>query len=132
MKKLIEMSKSELLKALEKKLNKIDYINDKFNLYKANGNLSKYINLNEITNAKTLETCDYFLDIIRDEKQEEDADIDYYDFTNNEIIETLGKNDLIDFNNYLYNYSYELICNIRDYRNYKKELNNHEIGDIWY
>lgn len=52
----------ELKKILDKKLNKIDYINDKVNIYKA----------------------------------------------------------------------YELICDMREYRGYKKELNAHEIGDIWY
>lgn len=132
MKKLIEMSKSELLKALEKQFNKIDYINDKFNLYKANGSLSKYINLNDITNAKTLEVIDNFLDTIRDEKQKENENINYYDFTNDEIIEMLDNKQLIDFIEYLNDYSYELICNIRDYRSYKKELDKHEIGDIWY
>lgn len=132
MKKLNEMNKNELLKALEKQFNKIDYINDKFNRYKAFGSLSKYINLNEITNAKTLETCDYFLDIIRDEKQEEDADTDYYDFTNNQLIKILNNKQLIEYIELLEEYSYEIVCDIRDYRNYKKELNNREIGDIWY
>lgn len=124
MKKLNEMNKNELLKALEKQFNKIDYINDKFNRYKAFGNLSKYINLNEITNAKTLEVIDNFLDLIRDEKQKEDADTDYYNYTNNEIINMLNKNELIDFIDYLYNYSYELVCDIRDYRSYYKKLDD--------
>lgn len=124
MKKLNEMNKNELLKALEKQFNKIDYINDKFNRYKAFGNLSKYINLNEITNAKTLEVIDNFLDLIRDEKQKEDADTDYYNYTNNEIIKTLNKTELIDFIDYLYNYSYELVCDIRDYRSYYKKLDD--------
>lgn len=124
MKKLNEMNKNELLKALEKQFNKIDYINDKFNRYKAFGNLSKYINLNEITNAKTLEVIDNFLDLIRDEKQKEDANTDYYNYTNNEIINMLNKNELIDFIDYLYNYSYELVCDIRDYRSYYKKLDD--------
>lgn len=124
MKKLNEMNKNELLKALEKQFNKIDYINDKFNRYKAFGNLSKYINLNEITNAKTLEVIDNFLDLIRDEKQKEDADTDYYNYTNNDIIKMLNKNELIDFIDYLYNYSYELVCDIRDYRSYYKKLDD--------
>lgn len=124
MKKLNEMSKNELLKALEKQFNKIDYINDKFNRYKAFGSLSKYINLNEITNNKTLEVIDTFLDLIRDEKQKKDADTDYYNYTNNEIIKTLNKNELIDFIDYLYNYNYELVCDIRDYRSYYKKLDD--------
>lgn len=124
MKKLNEMNKNELLKALKKQFNKIDYINDKFNRYKAFGSLSKYINLNEITNNKTLEVIDNFLDLIRDEKQKEDANTDYYDYTNNEIIKMLNKNELIDFIDYLYNYNYELVCNIRDYRSYYKKLDD--------
>lgn len=124
MKKLNEMNKNELLKALKKQFNKIDYINDKFNRYKAFGSLSKYINLNEITNAKTLEVIDNFLDLIRDEKQKINESIDYYNYSNNEIIKMLNKNELIDFIDYLYNYSYELVCNIRDYRSYYKKLDD--------
>ena len=119
----------ELKKVLDRKINKIDYINDKTNIYKANGSLSQLINLKEISNSKTLKVIDDFLDTIRDEKQKTNEDIDYYNFTNDEIINQLTDNQLIDFIEY---YSYELICNIREYRNYKKELNNHEIGDIWY
>lgn len=122
----------ELKKILAKKFNKIDYINDKINIYKANGNLSKYINLNDITNAKTLEVIDSFLDTIRDKQQKLSEDIDYYNLTNNEIIETLSDKQLVDFIEYLKDYSYELICDMREYRSYKKELDNHEIGDIWY
>lgn len=124
MKKLIEMSKSELLEVLKKQFNKIDYINDKFNRYKAFGSLSKYINLNEITNAKTLEVIDIFLDLIRDEKQKINESIDYYNYSNNEIINMLNKNELIDFIDYLYNYSYELISDIRDYRSYYRKLDD--------
>lgn len=122
----------ELKKVLDRKINKIDYINDKTNIYKANGSLSQLINLKEISNSKTLKVIDDFLDTIRDEKQKTNEDIDYYNFTNDEIINQLTDNQLIDFIEYLEDYSYELICNIREYRNYKKELNNHEIGDIWY
>lgn len=122
----------ELKKILDKKLNKIDYINDKVNIYKANGSLSQLINLQEISNNKTLEVIDNFLDTIRDEKQKVNEDIDYYDLTNDEIIEILSDKQLIDFIEYLKDYSYELICDMREYRSYKKELNNHEIGDIWY
>lgn len=122
----------ELKKILNKKLNKIDYINDKINIYKANGNLSQLINLQKISNSKTLEVIDSFLDTIRDEKQKINESIDYYNLTNNEIIEILSDKQLIDFIEYLENYSYELICDMREYRSYKKELNTHEIGDIWY
>lgn len=122
----------ELKKILDKKLNKIDYINDKVNIYKANGSLSQLINLKEISNNKTLEVIDNFLDTIRDEKQKTNEDINYYDFTNDEIIDQLTDNQLIDFIEYLNDYSYELICDMREYRSYKKELNTHEIGDIWY
>lgn len=122
----------ELQEIVYKKLNKIDYINDKVNIYKASGSLSQLINLKEISNNKTLEVIDNFLDTIRDEKQKVNENIDYYDLTNDEIIDKLNDKQLIDFIEYLENYSYELICDIREYRNYKKELNNHEIGDIWY
>lgn len=122
----------ELKKILDKKINKIDYINDKINIYKASGSLSQLINLKEISNNKTLEVIDNFLDTIRDEKQKTNEDIDYYNLTNDEIIDQLTNNQLIDFIEYLENYSYELICDIRDYRSYKKELDKHEIGDIWY
>lgn len=122
----------ELKKVLDKKLNKIDYINDKINIYKANGSLSQLINLKEISNSKTLKVIDDFLDNIRGEKQKVNEDIDYYNLTNDEIINQLTNNQLIDFIEYLEDYSYELICNLREYRSYKKELNNHEIGDIWY
>lgn len=122
----------ELKKILDKKLNKIDYINDKINIYKASGSLSQLINLKEISNNKTLGVIDNFLDTIRDEKQKINENIDYYNFTNDEIIEMLSDKQLIDFIEYLEDYSYELICDIRDYRSYKKELDNHESGDIWY
>lgn len=122
----------ELKKVLDKKLNKIDYINDKMNIYKANGNLSQLINLQKISNSKTLEVIDSFLDTIRDEKQKINESIDYYNLTNDEIIEILNDNQLIDFIEYLENYSYELICDMREYRSYKKELDKHEIGNIWY
>ena len=122
----------ELKKILDKKINKIDYINDKVNIYKANGSLSQLINLQEISNNKTLEIIDNFLDTIRDVKQKINEDIDYYDLTNNDIIEMLSDKQLINLIEYLEDYSYELICNLRDYRSYKKELNTHEIGDIWY
>lgn len=122
----------ELKKILNKKLNKIDYINDKINIYKANGSLSQLINLQEISNNKTLEVISNFLDTTRDEKQKINENIDYYDLTNDEIIEILNNNQLIDFIEYLNNYSYELVCDIREYRSYRKELDSHEIGDIWY
>lgn len=122
----------ELKKILNKKLNKIDYINDKINIYKSSGSLSQLINLKEISNNKTLEVIDSFLDTIRDKKQKETENIDYYNFTNDEIIEMLSDKQLIDFIEYLENYSYELICDMREYRSYKKELDSHEIGDIWY
>lgn len=122
----------ELKKILDKKINKIDYINDKINIYKSNGSLSQLINLKEISNSKTLEVIDNFLDTIRDEKQKINEDIDYYNLTNDEIIDQLTNNQLIDFIEYLEDYSYELVCNIRDYRSYKKELDNYEIGNIWY
>lgn len=122
----------ELKKILAKKLNKIDYINDKINIYKTNGSLSQLINLKEISNSKTLEVIDNFLDTIRDEKQKVNENIDYYDLTNDEIIEILNDKQLVDFIEYLNDYSYELICNIREYRNYKKELDNYKIEDIWY
>ena len=122
----------ELQEMVYKKLNKIDYINDKVNIYKANGSLSQLINLKEISNSKTLEVIDNFLDNIRDEKQKTNEDIDYYNLTNDEIIEMLSDKQLIDFIEYLEDYSYELICDMREYRGYKKELNAHEIGDIWY
>lgn len=122
----------ELKKVLDRKINKIDYINDKINIYKANGSLSQLINLKEISNSKTLEIIDNFLDTIRDEKQKVNENIDYYDLTNDEIINQLNDKQLIDFIESLQDYSYELVCDMRDYRSYKKELNNHEIGDIWY
>ena len=122
----------ELQEIVYKKLNKIDYINDKINIYKASGSLSQLINLKEISNNKTLEVIDNFLDTIRDEKQKTNENIDYYNLTNDEIIDQLTNNQLIDFIEYLNNYSYELVCDMREYRSYKKELNNHEIGDIWY
>lgn len=122
----------ELKKILNKKLNKIDYINEKINIYKSSGSLSRLINLQEISNSKTLEVIDSFLDTIRDKKQKENENIDYYNFTNDEIIEILNNNQLIDFIEYLNNYSYELVCDIREYRSYRKELDSHEIGDIWY
>lgn len=124
----------ELKKVLDRKINKIDYINDKTNIYKANGSLSQLINLQEISNSKTLEVIDSFLDTIRDkkQKQKENENIDYYNFTNDEIIEMLSDKQLIDFIEYLEDYSYELICDMREYRSYKKELDSHEIGDIWY
>ena len=74
----------ELKKVLDRKINKIDYINDKTNIYKANGSLSQLINLKEISNNKTLKVIDDFLDTIRDEKQKTNEDIDYYNFTNDE------------------------------------------------
>ena len=110
----------ELKKILNKKLNKIDYINEKINIYKSSGSLSRLINLQEISNSKTLEVIDSFLDTIRDKKQKENENIDYYNFTNDEIIEMLSDKQLIDFIEYLNDYSYELICNIREYRSYKK------------
>lgn len=122
----------ELKKILNKKLNKIDYINEKINIYKSSGSLSRLINLQEISNSKTLEVIDGFLDTIRDKKQKENENIDYYNFTNDEIIEMLSDKQLIDFIEYLEDYSYELVCDMREYRSYKKELNNYEIGDIWY
>lgn len=122
----------ELKKILNKKINKIDYINEKINIYKSSGSLSQLINLQEISNNKTLEVIDSFLDTIRDKKQKENENIDYYNFTNDEIIEILNNNQLIDFIEYLNNYSYELVCDIREYRSYRKELDSHEIGDIWY
>lgn len=122
----------ELKKILDKKLNKIDYINDKINIYKASGSLSQLINLKEISNNKTLEVIDSFIDTIRDEKQKANENIDYYDFTNDKIIEMLSDKQLIDFIEYLEDYSYELICDMREYRSYKKELDSHEIGYIWY
>lgn len=122
----------ELKKILNKKINKIDYINEKINIYKSSGSLSQLINLQEISNNKTLEVIDNFLDTIRDEKQKINENIDYYNFTNDEIIEMLSDKQLIDFIEYLEDYSYELICDMREYRSYKKELNTHEIGDIWY
>ncbi|MDU2574778.1 MAG: hypothetical protein E7C94_02490 [Finegoldia magna] len=122
----------ELKKVLDRKINKIDYINDKINIYKANGCLSQLINLKEISNEKTLEAIDSFLDTIRDKKQKVNENVDYYDLTNAEIIDKLTDKQLIDFIEYLEDYSYELICDMREYRSYKKELDSHEIGDIWY
>lgn len=158
MKELKNLTVEELREVAEGKIAKIVYIADRFNLKKANGNLSCYINLNKEFSEKFLENLqDVFFDSIREEniekeqkelenKLEEDLKIfdteeeqkelrddfevkfeeireSMYEKCNDEIFEELSKEQLIQYIDSLEDYSYELVCEVRDHRNNRKELN---------
>lgn len=157
MKELKKLTVEELKEVAERKIAKVVYIADRFNLRKANGSLSYYINLNEAFREYFLERVqDSFFDAIREEiikkeqkeleyKLEEDLEIfdteeeqeelrddfevefeeireNMYEKWNDKMFEELDQEQLIQYINILEDYSYELVCDIRDYRDYKKEL----------
>lgn len=157
MKQLKNLTVEELREVAERKIAKVVYIADRFNLRKANGSLSCYINLNEEFAEKFLENVkDTFFDNIREEiiekeqkelenTLEEDLEIfdteeeqkelrddfeveceeireNIYEKCNDEIFEELDQEQLIQYINTLEDYSYELVCDIRDYKSERKEL----------
>lgn len=157
MKELKNLTVEKLREVAERKIIKVVYIADRCNLKKANGSLSRWINLNKEFSEKFLENLqDVFFDSIREknikkeqkelenkleedleifdteEKQEELRDnfeVEYdeirenmYEKCNDDIFKELNKEQLIQYINMLEDYSYELVCDIRDYRDYKKEL----------
>ncbi|MDD6906597.1 MAG: hypothetical protein PUI98_07160 [Finegoldia magna] len=66
MKELKNLTVEELREVVERKIAKVVYIADKFNLKKANGSLSCWINLNKEFSEKFLENLqDVFFDSIR-------------------------------------------------------------------
>lgn len=157
MKELKNLTVKELREIAERKIAKVVYIADRFNLKQANGSLSYYINLNEGFREYFLERIqDSFFDAIREEtikldqkelenKLEEDLEIfdteeeqeelrddfevecekireNMYEKCNNKMFEELDQEQLMQYIETLEDYSYELVCDIRDYRDYKKEL----------
>lgn len=159
MKELKNLTVEELREIAERKIAKVLYIADRFNLKQANGSLSCWINLNKEFSEKFLENLqDVFFDSIREENiekeqkelentLEEDLEIfdteeeqeefrddfeieceeireNMYEKCNDEMFEELSKEQLIQYINILEDYSYELICDIRGYRDYKKELHD--------
>lgn len=157
MKELKNLTVEELREVVERKIAKVVYIADRFNLRKANGSLSDYINLNEGFREYFLERVqDSFFDAIREktieleqkelenkleedleifdteEKQEELRDnfeVEYdeirenmYEKCNDDIFKELNKEQLIQYIDTLEDYSYELVCDLRDYRSERKEL----------
>lgn len=157
MKELKKLTVEELKEVVERKIAKVVYIADKFNLRKANGSLSYYINLNEDFREKFLENVqDTFFDNIREEniekeqkelentleedleifdteKEQEELRDDFeveceeirenmYEKCNDKMFEELDQEQLIQYINTLEDYSYELVCDIRDYRSDEKEL----------
>lgn len=157
MKELKNLTVEELREVVERKIAKVVYIADRFNLKKANGSLSDYINLNEGFREYFLERIqDSFFDAIREEtiekeqkeleyKLEEDLEIfdteqeqeelrddfefecdkireNMYEKCNEEMFEELDQEQLIQYIDMLEDYSYELVCDIRDYRSERKEL----------
>lgn len=157
MKELKKLTVEELREVAERKIAKVVYIADRFNLKKANGSLSRWINLNKEFSEKFLENLqDVFFDSIREknikkeqkelenkleedleifdteEKQEELRDnfeVEYdeirenmYEKCNYDIFKELNKEQLIQYIDTLEDYSYELVCDLKDYRSEIKEL----------
>lgn len=157
MKELKKLTVEELREVVERKIAKVVYVADRFNLRKAKGSLSYYINLNEDFRDYFLESVqDVFFDSIREEiiklkqkelekKLEEDLEIfdteeeqeelrddfevecdeireNIYEKCNDEIFEELDQEQLIQYINTLEDYSYVLVCDVRDYRSERKEL----------
>lgn len=79
MKELKNLTVEELREVAERKIAKVVYIADRFNLRKANGSLSCYINLNEGFREYFLERIqDSFFDAIREETIElEQKELEY-------------------------------------------------------
>lgn len=116
--KLQKLNNKELQEIVYKKINRIDKLNYRLNVYKCGGSLSNLINLNNNDGQKLLEFMDYFIDQIRDKKQTKE--IDYYNISNNEMINNhLNKNQLIDFIEQLDDYIYQIIEDFRNYQEYK-------------
>ena len=157
MKELKNLTVEELREVVERKIAKVVYIADRFNLRKANGSLSYYINLNEDFAEKFLENVqDTFFDSIREEniekeqkelentleedleifdteKEQEELRDDFeveceeirenmYEKCNDEMFEELDKEQLIQYIDALEDYSYELVCYVRNHRSERKEL----------
>ena len=157
MKELKNLTVEELREVAERKIAKVVYIADRFNLKKANGSLSRWINLNKEFSEKFLENLqDVFFDSIREKnikkeqkelenKLEEDLEIfdteekqkelrdnfeveydeireNMYEKCNDEMFEELDQEQLIQYIDTLEDYSYELVCDLRDYRSERKEL----------
>ena len=157
MKELKNLTVEELREVAERKIAKVVYIADRFNLKKANGSLSCWINLNKEFSEKFLENVqDVSFDSIREENiekeqkelentLEEDLEIfdteeeqeelrddfeveceeireNMYEKCNDEMFEELDQKQLIQYINTLEDYSYELVCDLRNYRSERKEL----------
>lgn len=154
MKDLEKMTVEELREVANKKIEKVENISDKFNLEKAKGSLSNYINSNTSFSEKFREELhDQFFDSIREEKIEkeqkelennleedlknsdseeekeelkDDFDVEceeiresMYEKTNTELFEELDQEQLIRYIDLLEDYSYDLVCDVREYREEK-------------
>lgn len=120
--KLQKLNNKELQEIVYKKIDKIDKLIYRLNVYRCYGSLSNLIDLNNKGYEKLLERIDYFIDEIRENiiKNDEILRDEIYNTSNNEMINNhLNKNQLIDFIEYLDDYIYQIIEDFREYQEYK-------------
>lgn len=121
-KKLEKLNKSELIKVIYKKLDKINYLNKTIYAHMANGNIKTFNYYKRLYQKDLIEFIDKFFYMImsRYNKPQEIKNIYCNDVLNPETIKTLNKDDLIEFIWYLEDYSHDIVSDMIDYRDNKK------------
>lgn len=117
-KKLEKLNKSELIKVIYKKLDKINYLEKTIYTHIADGNIKTFNYYERLYQKDLSEFIDKFFYTImrRYDKPQEIKNIYCNNILNYEMIKTLNKDDLIEFIWYLEDYSHDIINDYIDYR----------------
>lgn len=98
-KKLEKLNKNELIKAIYKKLDKINYLNKTIYTHTADGNIKTFNYYERLYQKDLSEFIDKFFYMImsRYNKPQETKNIYCNNILNSEMIKTLNKNELMEF-----------------------------------
>lgn len=122
-KKLEKLNKSELIKVIYKKLDKINYLNKTIYAHMAEGNAKAFKYYKKLYKRDLNEFIDKFFYMImsRYNKHEEKRNVYNNNAVNPEMIKTLNKNELIELVGYLEKYTHDIINDFIDYRDNLKK-----------
>lgn len=117
-KKLEKLNKSELIKVIYKKLDKINYLNKTIYAHMADGNIKTFNYYKRLYQKDLSEFIDKFFYMImsRYNKPKEIKNIYSNNILNSEMIKILNKNELIELVGYLESYANDIINDYIDYR----------------
>lgn len=117
-KKLEKLNKNELIQVIYKKLDKINYLNKTIYAHMAEGNARAFKYYKKLYQKDLIEFTNNFFYMImsRHSKQKEIKNIYHNNILNSEMIETLNKNELIEFICHLDDYAHDIVNDFIDYR----------------